>query len=77
MEQVKLRALFSFNTDDADLLKAQLTAMTRQLPLLYIGLSINIAALAFSFYGKAPDFLTVWCPVLTIILFVARAIKWF
>ena len=65
------------HTDDPALMRAQLSELTRQIPLFYLVICVNIGALAFNFYGSAPSYLTVWFPVIFISLCFGRAMMWF
>ena len=48
--------------DNPELIKAQLAAFSRQVPIMYALVVFNTVAVAFTHYGKAPDFLTLYLP---------------
>ena len=54
--------LFQIDTENSELMGAQLAAFSRQVPLLYFILSVNSIALAFTHLGLAPVSLTVAFP---------------
>ena len=58
------------------LVQAQYGALAKQIPALYVVLSVNIATLAFTFYGSAPDYLTTVAPAVFLLLTGGRAIHW-
>lgn len=43
-----------------EILQAQFRELRRQVPLLYALLMVNAAAVSFTHYGLAPDYLTIW-----------------
>jgi len=54
-----IKRLFTVPGDDPELALAQHAAFTKQLPLLYFILATNSLAVAVSFHGVAPDWLTI------------------
>jgi predicted signal transduction protein with EAL and GGDEF domain len=58
------------------LAQAQYGALAKQIPALYVVLSVNIATLAFTFYGSEPDYLTTVAPAVFLLLTGGRAIHW-
>lgn len=48
--------------DNPELIKAQLAAFSRQVPIMYALVVLNTLAVAFTHYGKAPDLLTLYLP---------------
>ena len=46
-------------TDKPELVRAQVNALTRQIPVLYMLLLANAVALAYTHYGTAPDWMTI------------------
>jgi diguanylate cyclase (GGDEF)-like protein len=72
----KLQALFSFRTDDPELVQAQIKALAKQLPLLFfIGL-VNTLAVAWTHYDVAPSIFTVGFPVLVAIGYAVLGRTW-
>ena len=61
---------------DPVLMRAQLGAMQKQLPLLYMLLGTNVLALAFTHYGVSPDSLTLYAPGLLVPVCIQRSIAW-
>lgn len=49
----RVRRFMSVNTDNPEQLRAQLTALSRLIPLLYFILVANAWVLAATFFGKA------------------------
>jgi diguanylate cyclase (GGDEF)-like protein len=70
------RRLFSISGDDADLVRAQYAAFTKQIPLLYLLLIANTLALCFAFYGVAPNYLTLYVPGALCLFCGARLVVW-
>lgn len=58
-------------------MRAQLRELTHQIPLFYLLICVNIGALAFNYYGHAPEYLTLWFPVTFITLCFGRSMMWF
>lgn len=56
----RVRRFMSVNTDNPEQLRAQLTALSRLIPLLYFILVANAWVLAATFFGKAPNWLSVY-----------------
>ena len=75
-EKLSFQDLFRIHYDKPELLHAQMASMSRQIPLIYLVVSVNIASLSFSFFGEAPNYLTVWIPLFLTVVFVARSIMW-
>jgi diguanylate cyclase (GGDEF)-like protein len=70
------RALFHIPTENPGLMQAQLEALTRQIPLLYFILVVSTDSVAFTYYGRAPNSLTIIVPALFTIAFFVRARMW-
>ncbi|MEF9673383.1 putative bifunctional diguanylate cyclase/phosphodiesterase [Pseudomonas sp. MWU13-2100] len=71
-----LRTLMSVPHDNPKLLKAQYLALSRQLPLMYLVLLLNMWALAFTHLAVAPFWLTLVIPLVMTVICVARACMW-
>ena len=70
------RDFFSVRTDNPELVRAQIKALAKQLPLLlFIGL-VNALAVAWTHYGVAPNLLTIGFPLLLAIGYPALAWTW-
>ena len=72
-----LLSIVRLKTDDPDLSREQVRVMELQVPWLYFTLLINGAALVYTFYGVAPDYLTIWPLSVWSVIFVARLTSWF
>lgn len=71
-----LGALFALPWDDPELARAQLAALSRQLPLLYGILIVNAVALAATFLHIAPDLLTIYLPGVLVAAAAIRLVTW-
>lgn len=69
-------ALFSVNTNNMDLIRAQLAAYSKQIPLLYFIICANVATVAFTHYGHAPIGLTVFLPSCLVAICAVRVGFW-
>ncbi|QEA38215.1 EAL domain-containing protein [Pistricoccus aurantiacus] len=72
----RVLSLFLVDTSNLELLRAQLKAFSKQVPLLYFILSVNTVTLASTHYGKAPFVLTVLFPAALIGFCLIRGINW-
>jgi diguanylate cyclase (GGDEF)-like protein len=72
----KLVALFLVPADNPELVQSQLAALCKQLPLLYLLLTVNAALLAITHMGSAPPVLTIYLPVSLSLLCLVRAAHW-
>lgn len=68
--------LLRIREDDEPLLRAQLTAMERQIPLLYIIILTSVWGLAIHFQGDAPEYLTLWLPGALTFMVISRMATW-
>lgn len=68
--------LLSLQRDNPELLRAQLAAFSRQIPLLYATLLISTLAVAATHYGHAPAHLTVYIPAVLAATCLWRVILW-
>ena len=75
-QNTKIRDLARIHSGNTDLIASQLLAMSRQIPLLYLIVSINVMALSVSFFGDAPDYLTLWLPGALVSVFILRSVIW-
>ncbi|GLS45420.1 putative bifunctional diguanylate cyclase/phosphodiesterase [Methylobacterium brachythecii] len=71
-----LSRLFAVPHSDAALAAAQVRALSRQVPLLLITLSVNAVAVAYTHYGIAPHGLTIPPLVAMLGLAAARILVW-
>ncbi|MCO5091205.1 EAL domain-containing protein [Bosea sp. (in: a-proteobacteria)] len=63
-------------TDRPDLLRAQLNALSRLIPLLYFMLVTNAWVLAITFLGKAPDWLSLYLAIGLSVFCGLRLVQW-
>ena len=76
-EQVKsFVELFRLRRDRPELLRAQVSGLTGQIPMMYLLLVTNSLALAYTHYDQAPFFLTVVLPASLTVLCLVRSISW-
>jgi diguanylate cyclase (GGDEF)-like protein len=71
-----LRAQFRVATDDPELVQAQVKALSRQFPLLLFISFVNTVAVIWTYYGVAPDIMTIEPLVLVVIGYSALAWTW-
>ncbi|MEP2945460.1 MAG: EAL domain-containing protein [Lentilitoribacter sp.] len=67
---------FVLDTKNKELVKAQFSLFSTQVPLMYAVLLINTWALAFSFYNEAPDWLSVYIPMGITLVCGIRILSW-
>jgi diguanylate cyclase (GGDEF)-like protein len=72
----KVRDFMSIPKNNPELLKAQCEALTKQIPLLYFILLTNTWILAYNFIGKAPAWLTIYCPIAMTFGCAIRILRW-
>ncbi|WP_027487268.1 putative bifunctional diguanylate cyclase/phosphodiesterase [Allorhizobium undicola] len=70
------RRLFSVPNDNPELTAAQFRAFSRQVPLLYFILSINMMALCWTHRHIAPPYLTLYIPGAFVTLCALRTFGW-
>ena len=70
------RDFFSVRTDNPELVRAQIKALAKQLPLLLFICLVNALAVAWTHYGVAPNLLTIGFPLLLAIGYPALAWTW-
>jgi len=68
--------VFRVPTGNAELSRAQYDAFTKQIPLLYLLLTTNTIAVATSYAGVAPAWLTVAMPAVLCLMCALRLVKW-
>ena len=76
MPPARLRSLLTASHRDPVLMRAQLGAMQKTVPLLFLLLGANVLALAFTHHGIAPRLLTLQAPCLLLPLCAQRAVAW-
>lgn len=68
--------LFRVSSDDPDLLLAQYAMNSKQIPIVYFLVILNMWALVSSFSNRAPIYLVFYIPVLLTLIGIFRLIKW-
>ena len=76
MARLEFRFPKTILTQDPDLMRAQIQAFSRQIPLLYLILVVNSIALAWTHFGVAPTTRTLIFPVCLSTACVIRACIW-
>lgn len=81
MESIKgmlrrVKLFMAVKSDDTELLRAQLNALSRLIPLLYFILVANAWVLAFTFRGKAPDWLSIYVALVLSAVCAIRLVQW-
>jgi diguanylate cyclase (GGDEF)-like protein len=71
-----IKAFFAIPADKPDLVMAQLRAFSRQIPLLYVILLLNMAFVSVTHWGVAPGWLVAGLPGLFGVAAIARIIAW-
>lgn len=61
---------------DPELVQAELAAFTKQVPLMYVLVMINMMALAITQFNVAPNFLTIYIPAALDVVCCIRMISW-
>ena len=69
-------SLLSIDTSDINLVRAQLAAFIKQVPLLYSVLSINALLCIVSFHAHAPAWLGIYLPSAIVAACMARTAIW-
>ena len=72
----RVKAILTIESDDPDLVQAQLAAFTKQVPLLYFMLVTNTVALTVTHFGAAPSYLTLYIPSALYAISLFRLIHW-
>ena len=72
----KLKSWFLAGDKDLTMLRAQLTVLSGQLPMMYGILLISSWVLAYTHMSIAPDWLTLYVPVFATGVVVLRSIEW-
>ena len=71
-----LRSIVAGWGPDPVLMRAQIGALQKHIPVLFLLLGTNVLALAFTHYGVAPDALTLYLPGLLLPICVQRGVTW-
>ncbi|WP_330082544.1 putative bifunctional diguanylate cyclase/phosphodiesterase [Methylocystis iwaonis] len=72
----KFVRLFQAPTDDMELVRAQFHAFAKQIPLLYIILSINTAAVVFTFAKFGHPWISLYLPLALCLAGLGRGVTW-
>ena len=71
-----IRSYLSIPADNPDLILAQFSAFSKQIPLMYLILAINTWVLSFSYIGSAPAWLAVYAPAVLTVVCAIRISQW-
>jgi diguanylate cyclase (GGDEF)-like protein len=72
----RLREALSVAKGDPDLVRSQLEAFSRQIPLIYFMLVVNTLAVAVTHLDNAPAWLSLYLPSAFCALCIARSVRW-
>tara|TARA_R110000796_G_scaffold117736_2_gene230931 strand:- start:23131 stop:25110 length:1980 start_codon:yes stop_codon:yes gene_type:complete len=72
----KVAEIIRIHTDKPELMRAQVKALSRQIPVLYGLLLANAVALAYTHYGTAPDWLTIYAVLVLGACCIVRGYAW-
>jgi diguanylate cyclase (GGDEF)-like protein len=72
----RIATVFRVPRENPELVEAKLAAFTRQVPMMYALVVVNTTALAITFYGAAPNLLTVYLPVAFDAICIMRMLTW-
>lgn len=67
---------FRIEADKPELVQSQISALSRQVPILYTVLALNTLLVGFMHADRAPLLLTIVIPVLTTIVAIVRGYGW-
>ena len=67
---------FSVPAGESHLLRSQVAAYKKQIPLMYLIVDANVLALSFTHFSTAPYWLTVFIPAFLVIASLFRMIGW-
>jgi diguanylate cyclase (GGDEF)-like protein len=77
MDSVReLKEAFSVASGDPELVRSQLQAFGRQIPLLYFILMVNTIAVAVTHYRFAPKWVVVYTPAFLCLICTIRCVNW-
>lgn len=66
---------FSSQSDDREFRRAQHLELSRQIPLMYAIVIVNMVMLALTYVDKAPAILSIWIPAVFVTICFVRAIR--
>lgn len=72
----RLISPFRISADQPELVRSQISALARQVPILYVILILNVLLTAIMHIGVAPLWLSVLLPFPIIVIGVMRSISW-
>jgi diguanylate cyclase (GGDEF)-like protein len=72
----RLREALSVAEGDPDLVRSQLEAFSRQIPLVYFMLVVNTLAVAVTHLDSAPAWLSIYIPAVLCASGIARCVHW-
>ncbi|NIF52184.1 MULTISPECIES: EAL domain-containing protein [Burkholderiaceae] len=72
----RLRKALSVAQGDPEIVRAQLQAFSRQIPLLYFILLVNTASVAITHLDSAPAPVSIYMPAALGLMCIARCVRW-
>lgn len=73
---LNINNLFRTNEDEVELNRERFAALVKQIPLMYAILIVNMLTLVYPHIGKAPDYLTIYVPLILTVIFLSRCISY-
>ena len=67
---------FKIQADNPELVQSQISALSRQVPILYAVLALNTLLVGALHYDRAPIIITLIVPILTTFVALARSYSW-
>ncbi|MBA4784543.1 MAG: EAL domain-containing protein [Rhizobiales bacterium] len=67
--------VFGDGSDLPEFRRAQYSELSRQVPLMYAIIIINMVMLALTYVGKAPAILSIWLPAVLVAVCLVRALR--
>ncbi len=71
----RLTAFLDVGADSPEFRLAQYAELSRQIPLMYLIVIVNMLMVSFTYAGRAPAVLTVWIPAVFVVTCTVRAVK--
>ncbi|QYI99952.1 EAL domain-containing protein [Thalassovita mediterranea] len=71
-----LRSFLTLEPEDVEVNRARYAALSKQVPLMYSILGINLLGLSLTHFGSAPDMMTVYIPAVMLGFMALRALKY-
>jgi len=71
-----LRSFLRLDPEDVEVNRARYVALSKQIPLMYSILGINLLGLSLTHFDAAPNFMTIYLPAVMLGFMVLRTIKY-